>query len=108
VFALGNRQYEHYCLIGREVDKLMGKLGGVRIIDHGEGDDDGRCVAVFCVVFSCVFMIVLYCIPVLAHSLNWLASQCHVCVQFLQFYAHTLQHTRHRYTVLQCVLVRAP
>ncbi|KAF7296471.1 NADPH--cytochrome P450 reductase [Mycena chlorophos] len=40
VFALGNKTYEHYNLIGRQVDQLVEKMGGVRIGERGEGDDD--------------------------------------------------------------------
>ena len=42
VFALGNRTYEHYQGFGRYVDKRLEELGGVRLCEHGEGDDDGN------------------------------------------------------------------
>ncbi|KAJ7288576.1 putative cytochrome P450 oxidoreductase [Mycena rebaudengoi] len=40
VFSLGNKTYEHYNLIGRQVDAEMTKMGGIRIGERGEGDDD--------------------------------------------------------------------
>ncbi|KAJ6620763.1 hypothetical protein B0H10DRAFT_2163406 [Mycena sp. CBHHK59/15] len=40
VFSLGNKTYEHYNLIGRQVDAEMTKLGAIRIGERGEGDDD--------------------------------------------------------------------
>ncbi|KAF8742283.1 hypothetical protein AX14_005457 [Amanita brunnescens Koide BX004] len=40
VFGLGNKTYEHYNLIGRNVDNFLTKMGGVRIGERGEGDDD--------------------------------------------------------------------
>lgn len=41
VFGLGNRQYEHFCVIGKRVSKRMRELGATEIVEHGEGDDDG-------------------------------------------------------------------
>lgn len=40
VFGLGNRQYEHYNVIGRLVDSQMEQLGAKRVFNYGEGDDD--------------------------------------------------------------------
>ncbi|KAJ7134349.1 hypothetical protein C8R44DRAFT_828906 [Mycena epipterygia] len=40
VFGLGNKTYEHYNLIGRQVDTEMTKMGGIRMGERGEGDDD--------------------------------------------------------------------
>ncbi|KAF8195502.1 cytochrome P450 oxidoreductase [Pholiota molesta] len=40
VFGLGNKTYEHYNLIGRNVDNILTKLGAIRIGERGEGDDD--------------------------------------------------------------------
>ncbi|THV04462.1 putative cytochrome P450 oxidoreductase [Dendrothele bispora CBS 962.96] len=40
VFGLGNRTYEHYNLIGRQVDAKLTEMGAIRIGERGEGDDD--------------------------------------------------------------------
>ncbi|KAG2065705.1 riboflavin synthase domain-like protein [Suillus decipiens] len=40
VFGLGNRTYEHYNAIARQVDAALAKMGAVRIGERGEGDDD--------------------------------------------------------------------
>ena len=40
VFGLGNKTYEHYNLISRNVDADLTKMGAIRIGQRGEGDDD--------------------------------------------------------------------
>ncbi|KAI0826869.1 cytochrome P450 oxidoreductase [Trametes gibbosa] len=40
VFGLGNKTYEHYNLISRNVDSDLNKMGAIRIGERGEGDDD--------------------------------------------------------------------
>nr|AXL48365.1 cytochrome P450 reductase [Ganoderma lucidum] len=40
VFGLGNKTYEHYNLISRNVDADLTKMGAIRIGERGEGDDD--------------------------------------------------------------------
>jgi NADPH-ferrihemoprotein reductase len=42
VFGLGNKTYEHFNAIGRRLNKRLEKLGGSRIGEYGEGDDDDR------------------------------------------------------------------
>uniref|UniRef100_T2MGU1 NADPH--cytochrome P450 reductase n=1 Tax=Hydra vulgaris TaxID=6087 RepID=T2MGU1_HYDVU len=42
VFSLGNKTYEHYQFFGRYVDKRLEELGGNRVVDRGEGDDDSN------------------------------------------------------------------
>lgn len=39
-FGLGNRQYEHYNKMGRDVHKFLGALGADEAFAYGEGDDD--------------------------------------------------------------------
>ena len=40
VFALGNRQYEHFCAMGKNVQKWMMELGATPLMKVGLGDDD--------------------------------------------------------------------
>jgi NADPH-ferrihemoprotein reductase len=40
VFGLGNRQYEHFCAVGRRVDADLAALGAARVAPAGAGDDD--------------------------------------------------------------------
>ncbi|UPR02317.1 NADPH--cytochrome P450 reductase [Chloropicon primus] len=42
VFALGNKQYEHYCACGKLVDRRLKALGATQVIERGEGDDDAN------------------------------------------------------------------
>ena len=46
-FALGNRQYEHFCYMGRWIDEKIASLGAGRIFELGEGDDDDNLEADF-------------------------------------------------------------
>ena len=40
VFGLGNRQYEHFCSMGKTVDRCMEEMGGTSLVPLGLGDDD--------------------------------------------------------------------
>ena len=40
VFGLGNRQYEHFCAMGKKVSGAMRALGAAEVLPRGEGDDD--------------------------------------------------------------------
>jgi len=40
VFGLGNKTYEHYNLIARKLDTALTAMGGIRVGERGEGDDD--------------------------------------------------------------------
>lgn len=41
VFGLGNKTYEHFNAIARNVDKRLTELGATQLCPQGEGDDDG-------------------------------------------------------------------
>ena len=40
VFGLGNKQYEHFCAVGKRVHKCLGALGAKALVRRGDGDDD--------------------------------------------------------------------
>ena len=40
IFGLGNKQYEHFCAVGKRVYDAMTALGATPVVDRGEGDDD--------------------------------------------------------------------
>ena len=42
VFGLGNRTYDHFNAMGILVDDMLSKLGGERIVELGQGDDDAN------------------------------------------------------------------
>ncbi|KAI9590817.1 flavoprotein-like protein [Syncephalis fuscata] len=42
VFGLGNRTYEHFNAVARRLDERLTSLGGHRIGERGEGDDDAN------------------------------------------------------------------
>jgi NADPH-ferrihemoprotein reductase len=51
VFALGNREYEHFCAFGKKVDRVMAELGASKIVDRVDGDDS-KCIEDDYEVFS--------------------------------------------------------
>ena len=40
IFGLGNRQYEHFCAVGKRMHKALKDLGATAVGPRGEGDDD--------------------------------------------------------------------
>ncbi|CAL8469233.1 g8774 [Coccomyxa elongata] len=40
VFGLGNKQYEHFCAVGKRVHKALVNLGANALVHRGDGDDD--------------------------------------------------------------------
>ena len=40
VFGLGNKQYEHFAVVGKKVHKALAALGAVPAVRRGDGDDD--------------------------------------------------------------------
>ncbi len=37
---MGNKQYEHYCAVGKRVYAAMVSLGATPVVERGDGDDD--------------------------------------------------------------------
>ncbi len=56
VFGLGNKTYEHYNAVGKNVDKRLAELGGVRVCELGLGDDDGKYVWNMFILFNIEFI----------------------------------------------------
>lgn len=40
VFGLGNKQYEHFCAVGKRMHRALAALGATALVQRGEGDDD--------------------------------------------------------------------
>ena len=40
VFGLGNKQYEHFCAVGKRMHRALASLGATALVPKGEGNDD--------------------------------------------------------------------
>ena len=40
VFGLGNKQYEHFCAVGKRFESALLQLGARQLVRRGDGDDD--------------------------------------------------------------------
>lgn len=40
IFGLGNKQYEHFCAVGKRIHTAMLSLGAAEVVKRGDGDDD--------------------------------------------------------------------
>ncbi len=40
VFGLGNKQYEHFCAVGKRMYRALASLGATALVPKGEGNDD--------------------------------------------------------------------
>lgn len=40
MFGLGNKQYEHFCAVGKRMHRALAALGATALVQRGEGDDD--------------------------------------------------------------------
>ena len=73
VFALGNRQYEHFNKAGKDCQELLTKLGAETVYAMGEGDDDGTLEDDFMVRSEITFFLhlVLFCLLCRPCSQAW-------------------------------------
>ena len=40
MFGLGNKQYEHFAAVGKQVHKALKQVGASAVVRRGDGDDD--------------------------------------------------------------------
>lgn len=74
VFGLGNRQYEHFCAMGKKVSVAMRALGAAEVLPRGEGDDDRRVTALCCACLLLAARCLLLVLLVLPCSVPELAT----------------------------------